>query len=252
MVNEKIVVQSIEKLQPNIYLLKAFAPQIASKVKPSQFCNIKVNGTNFPLLRRPFSVCDVEGDSIYFMFDVHGEGTRILSGKKEGDKLEVLGPLGNGFSYSTDFDKAIIVAGGIGVAPFPYLTRKLKGKVDILTFLGGRNKEYLVKYGLENVLMATDDGSEGCKGTVVDLLEKEKEKFVNDKSVIFACGPTVMLKAVQKFAIENDVECQLSTESAMACGFGICQGCPVHSKEEDKYLLVCKDGPVFAAKEIEL
>lgn len=252
MVNEKIVVQSLEKLQPNIYLLKALAPQIASKVKPSQFCNIKVSETAFPLLRRPFSVCDVDGDSIYFMFDVHGEGTRILSEQKEGDELEVLGPLGNGFNYNKNFDKAVIVAGGIGVATFPYLTRELKGKVDIITFLGGRNKEYLVKYGLENVLTATDDGSEGYKGTVVDLLEKEKDKFINEKSILFGCGPTPMLKALQRFAIDNDLECQLSTESAMACGFGICQGCPVHSAKEDKYKLVCKDGPVFEAKEVEL
>jgi len=252
LVNEKIVVQSLEKLQPNIYLLKAFAPQIASKVKPSQFCNIKVSETDFPLLRRPFSVCDVNGDYIYFMFDVHGEGTRILSEQVKGDELEVLGPLGNGFNYSKDFGKAVIVAGGIGVAPFPYLTRQLKGKVEITTFLGGRNKDSIVKYGLENVNIATDDGSEGYHGTIIDLLENKKEKLLDEKNVIFGCGPTPMLKALQKFAIENKIECQLSTESAMACGFGICQGCPVHSKEEDKYLLVCKDGPVFEAKEIEL
>lgn len=252
MINEKIVVQSLRKLQPNIYLLKAFAPQIASRIKPSQFCNIKVSETNFPLLRRPFSVCDVDRDSIFFMFDVHGEGTRILSEQKEGDELEVLGPLGHGFNYNKDFNKAVIVAGGLGAAPFPYLTKDLKDKVEILSFVGGRNNEYVVKYGLRNVEVATDDGSEGFKGTVIGLLEQQKEKFINDEAIIFACGPTPMLKALQNFAIENNVECQLSTECAMACGFGICQGCPVHSAEEDKYKLVCKDGPVFEAKEIEL
>lgn len=232
--------------------MKAIAPGIASQIKPSQFCNIKVSENDFPLLRRPFSVCNVEGDSIYFMFDVHGEGTRLLSIKKPGDTLEVLGPLGNGFNFQKNFNKAVIVAGGLGVAPFPYLTKMLDSKVEILSFVGGRNSEYVVKYGLKAVQVATDDGSEGFNGTVIQLLENEKEKYIHDKSIIFGCGPTPMLKALQKFAIDNNIECQISTECAMACGFGICQGCPVHSSGEDKYLLVCKDGPVFEAKEIDL
>lgn len=252
MVNEKIIVQSLEKLQPNIYLLKAKAPIIASQIKPSQFCNIKVSDNDFPLLRRPFSVCDVEGDSIYFMFDVHGEGTKILSIKKIGDIIEVLGPLGNGFNYDKDFKKALIVAGGLGVAPFPFLTKQLSDKVEIVSLVGGRNPDYVVKYGLKNVSVATDDGSEGYKGTVLDLLEANKESLITDGTIIFSCGPTPMLKAIQIFAGQNNIECQLSTECAMACGFGICQGCPVHSSTEDKYLLVCKDGPVFDSKEIML
>lgn len=252
MVNEKIIVQTLEKLQPNIYLLKAKAPIIASQVEPSQFCNIKVNDNDFPLLRRPFSVCDVEGDSIYFMFDVHGEGTKILSTKKVGDIIEVLGPLGNGFNYDKDFKKALIVTGGLGVAPFPFLTKQLSDKVEIVSLVGGRNQDYVVKYGLKNVSVATDDGSEGYKGTVLDLLEADKESLITDSTIIFSCGPTPMLKALQIFAGQNNVECQLSTECAMACGFGICQGCPVHSSTEDKYLLVCKDGPVFDSKEIML
>jgi dihydroorotate dehydrogenase electron transfer subunit len=252
LVNEKIVVQSLEKLQPNIYLMKALAPQIASQVMPSQFCNIKVSDTDFPLLRRPFSVCDIEGDSIFFMFDVHGEGTRILSEKITGDKIEVLGPLGNGFNYEKDFDNAVIIAGGLGVAPFPYLTKKLKDKVKIISFVGGRSKEYVVKYGLQNVQVATDDGSEGYHGNVIDLVKHKMSEFSNGKTILFGCGPTPMLKALQEFAIENNFECQLSTETAMACGFGICQGCPVQSANEDKYLLVCKDGPVFEARDIKL
>lgn len=252
MVNEEIVVQSLEKLQPNIYLMKALAPQIASKVKPSQFCNIKVSDYDFPLLRRPFSVCDVEGDSIFFMFDVHGEGTRLLSEKNKGDKIEIIGPLGNGFIYEKDFDNAVIVAGGLGAAPFPYLTKKLKSKVEIFSFVGGRSKKYVVKYGLQNVQVATDDGTEGYYGTVIDLLKHKMSEFNIGKTILFGCGPTPMLKALQEFAIENEFECQLSTETAMACGFGICQGCPVHSAKEDKYLLVCKDGPVFEARDIKL
>ncbi len=251
MINEKIIVQSVEKLQPNIYLMKALAPHIASEIKPSQFCNIKVSDSVFPLLRRPFSVCDVDGDYIFFMFDVHGQGTKILSEKKTNDFLEVLGPLGNGFDYSKHFKKAIIVAGGLGVAPFPYLTKELQNK-EIVTYVGGRNKGYVVDYGLKNVRAATDDGSYGFNGNIVQLLETEKEKVITNESIIFACGPTPMLKAVQRFAKANNIEAQISTECAMACGFGICQGCPVQSAKEDKYVLVCKDGPVFESSEIEL
>lgn len=251
MVNEKIIVKSVENLQPNIYLLKAEAPQIASQVKPSQFCNIKVSETHFPLLRRPFSVCDVEGDHIYFMFDVHGMGTKILSEKKPGDVLEVLGPLGNGFDLTSAFSRAIILAGGLGVAPFPLLTKAL-GDKEVYSFVGGRNKGYVVDYGLKNTTFATDDGSFGYHGNVLQLLESEKDVIINDSTVIFACGPTPMLKAVQQFARENNAPAQISTECVMACGFGICQGCPVHSSTEDKYLLVCKDGPVFDSGDIEL
>ncbi|WKZ71192.1 MAG: dihydroorotate dehydrogenase electron transfer subunit [Melioribacteraceae bacterium] len=252
MVNEKIVIQSVEKLQPSIYLLKAFAPIIASQIKPSQFCNIKVSENEFPLLRRPFSVCDVDGDSIHFMFDVHGEGTRILSEKIKGDKLEVLGPLGNGFNYNKNFKRAIFVAGGLGVAPFPYLTKVLQEKIEIITLIGARNSDFIIEHGLININIATDDGSVGFHGNVVELLNSHKEKFINEETVVFACGPTPMLKSLQQFSIENNVECQISTECAMACGFGICQGCPVHSADEDKNLLVCKDGPVFDAKDIKL
>lgn len=251
MINEKIIVKSVEKLHPNIYLLKAHAPQIASQIKPSQFCNVKVSENSFPLLRRPFSVCDVEGEDIFFMFDVHGEGTRILSEKNENDSLEILGPLGNGFDYKKEFERAIIVAGGLGAAPFPFLTKHLKGK-EIYSFVGGRNKGYVIEYGMQNVYPATDDGSYGFHGNVVQLLESEMENVINEKSIIFACGPTTMLKSVQKFALRNNIEAQISTECAMACGFGICQGCPVHSAKEDKYLLVCKDGPVFEAGEVQL
>ena len=251
MINEKIIVKSVEKLQPNIYLLKANAPHIAPQIKPSQFCNIKVSENSFPLLRRPFSVCDVEGEDIFFMFDVHGEGTRILSEKNGNDTLEVLGPLGNGFDYKKDFERAIIIAGGLGAAPFPFLTKQLKGK-EIYSFVGGRNKGYVVEYGLQNVYPATDDGSYGFHGNVVQLLESERDTVINEKSIIFACGPTPMLKSVQQFAVNNNIEAQLSTECAMACGFGICQGCPVHSAKEDKYLLVCKDGPVFEAGDVQL
>lgn len=245
-------VESNIQIGKNTYLIKVYAPVLASEIKPGQFCNIKVSDTSYPLLRRPFSICDVEGDFIFFMFDVHGEGTKILAEKKKGDKLDILGPLGNGFTLDGDFQIAVIVAGGIGVAPFPYFIRLLKNKKNVISYLGGKSKDNVITYGIGSTIISTDDGSEGYKGTVIDLLENEKEKFAVGRIKIFGCGPNPMLRSLREFCIINNLECEVSTEAAMACGFGICQGCPVSSSEKDKYHLVCKDGPVFNIKDIEL
>lgn len=245
-------VVEVKKLSKSIYFLSAYAPQIASKIKPGQFCNIKVSNNTFPLLRRPFSISDVIDDKIFFMFDLHGEGTKILSEKKDGDFLDILGPLGNGFSIKNNFAKYLLVAGGLGVAPFPYLIKSL-GKINYECFEGARNKNLLTDYGLSNIHIATDDGSKGMKGTVIDLLRKHQSEFLNQNVKMLACGPTPMLRAIKNYCNENNIDCDVSTESAMACGFGICQGCPVpKSNDEGNYLLVCKDGPVFNINEIEL
>lgn len=253
MFTSKVPVESVEKIQDNIFILRAFSPEIAKAIKPGQFCNIKVSETDFPLLRRPFSICDVDGDYISFMFNKHGEGTRILSEKKKGDTIDILAPLGNGFTINDDFQIAIMIGGGLGAAPFPYLTRMIKNK-EIVTLIGGRNQKDVTDWGLQNVHFSTDDGSLGFNGNVVELLKSKISEFENKKIKIFSCGPTPMLKALQKYAVDNNLKCEISTECAMACGFGICQGCPIDSSEQgkDKYYLVCKDGPVFDAEAIVL
>ncbi len=250
MLTERSEVQSVKKISKNIYLIKIHSPGIAESGKPGQFCNIKVSTTNFPLLRRPFSICRIKGESVYFMFDTHGEGTHILSCKKKGDILDILGPLGNGFNLNVEFDTAVIVAGGIGAAPFAFLMDKMGRKKEVFSFVGGRSEENLITYGMKNTFLSTDDGSSGFKGNVVQLVEKTKNKFDGKKIQFFACGPNVMLKSLKEFCIKNNYECQISTESAMACGFGICQGCPIPSANEEKYYLICKDGPVFNAKDV--
>lgn len=249
---EKSFVESVEKINDEIFLMKVFSPAIAYTAKPGQFCNIKVSENDFPLLRRPFSVCNVEGDYLFFLFDIHGEGTKILSAKKNGDTVELLGPLGNGFIYDAEYDTALIVAGGLGTAPFPFLITHLPEDKNVICLVGGRTKKKLVTYGLKNIAIATDDGSEGFKGTVIELLEDEIANISKKRFRIFACGPNSMLKALQKYTIENNIECQISIECAMACGFGICQGCPVDSASGVSYLLVCKDGPVFNANVVKL
>ncbi|NWG27460.1 MAG: dihydroorotate dehydrogenase electron transfer subunit [Ignavibacteriaceae bacterium] len=243
--------EEILEINHHIYLLKIFSPELTSVIKPGQFLNIRVSERVFPLLRRPFSICDVEGDHLFLMFNIMGEGTNILAHKPIGSDIDILGPLGNGFNLDSDYETAVIVAGGLGAAPFPFVTRKLREKKKIISFIGGRTKDDVITYNLVNVKEASDDGSRGFKGNVVQLLEQNLKQLQSQKIKIFACGPTAMLRALKDFCLKNDFECEVSTECAMACGFGICQGCPIVSTtDKDKYLLVCKDGPVFNIKDV--
>ncbi len=252
MIEKNGIVEEVTEIQPGIFILKVKSFQIASVAKPGQFCNIKVNNSLTPFLRRPFSICDVEEDVISFQFNLVGEGTKVLSTKEKGDLLNIIGPLGIGFNYSENFENAIIVAGGIGAAPFPFLISNLANNVNVSSFIGGKSKKDLIKYKLKNIVVSTDDGSEGFNGNVVQLLESEIHKYDKSKTKIFACGPNAMLRALSKFTIEKGFNCEISTESVMACGFGICQGCNIEGVNSDRFLLVCKDGPVFKAEDVKL
>lgn len=251
MLIENALLESKKQLGERIYRIKMYSPQIAKLVTPGQFCNIKVSESDFPLLRRPFSVSNVDGDYIYFLFDIHGEGTKILSQKEKGNVLDILGPLGNGFNYSGDYKTAIFVAGGLGAAPFPILAKYLNDKA-IISFIGARNKNLIIQEDMPNPQIATDDGSLGFKGNVVELLSNYIALNNLKEFRIFSCGPNPMLKALQVLSKEKNYDCQISVECAMACGFGICQGCPIETSDGEGYKLVCKDGPVFNAMEVKL
>ncbi|RPI63424.1 MAG: dihydroorotate dehydrogenase electron transfer subunit [Ignavibacteriales bacterium] len=240
-----------KQVHENIYIQKIHSPEIARLIKPGQFLNIRVSENTFPLLRRPFSICDVDGENISLMFNILGEGTRILSHKHPGDFVDILGPLGNGFNLDGEYKTAIIVAGGLGAAPFPFLTRKIINNKKIISFVGGRTKQDVITYGLENLVLSSDDGSVGFTGNVVQSLENNLDKIEIASSKVFACGPNAMLRVLKDFCLKHNIDCEVSTECAMACGFGICQGCPIEStSNSDKYLLVCKDGPVFNVKDV--
>ena len=248
-VNSPVV--ETKQVHENIFIQKIHAPEIARLIKPGQFLNIRVSENTFPLLRRPFSVCDVEGENIFLMFNILGEGTKILSHKHKGDLIDILGPLGNGFNLEGDYKTAIIVAGGLGAAPFPYVTREIKNQKSIMSFVGGRTKQDVISYGMENLILSSDDGSIGYKGNVVQSLENNLDKIDIASSKVFACGPNAMLRVLKDFCLKHNLDCEVSTECAMACGFGICQGCPIESTyDPNKYLLVCKDGPVFNIKDV--
>jgi len=246
----KVTLTALKQIEERVFLLKCHSPVLSKSFKPGQFANIKINDGMYPLLRRPFSISDVEGDEISFMVAVHGEGTATLCGKKPGDLLDLIAPLGNGFNIGDEYDLHIILAGGIGAAPFPLLTRKLANRKTI-TYTGGKSAKEVINYGLNDPRIATDDGSRGFKGNVVEYFKSELNDYRNLKIKVYACGPNPMLRAVKNLLENEGIDGEISTESAMACGFGICQGCPVEKSVDDgRYLLICKDGPVFNAREV--
>jgi len=248
-------VMSCEEVAEKTYLLRFISSEIAASVRPGQFVNVQAAEINQgPLLRRPFSISRIDGDSVDILFHVIGAGTDLLSKKHEGDDLNIIGPLGRSFHVDAEYDNAFIVAGGIGIAPFPLLTSDLqKRNKHIETFLGFRNSGMVITSHLNNVHIATDDGSQGFNGNVLQLFESYINKNKFGKAKIFACGPTVMLKALTHFAHNQNICCELSLEGQMACGIGICQGCAVErNNSTEKYALVCKDGPTFLSTEVNL
>lgn len=233
--------------------------------KPGQFVMLRFPGQTTPFLRRPFSIHRLISDDgqmigIEILYKVVGEGTRKLSEIQTGDRVDIFGPLGNSFTVSDHYKVIYIVAGGIGVAPMVFLAAYLRskgfdtGKCEV--FLGGRSKEDLLcrdaflNMGLK-VHVTTDDGSEGDQCLITHPLEIVATESPPD--VIYACGPLGMLKCVEGIAEKLSVTCQVSIETAMACGMGACLGCAVEKKgSEDGYLHACLDGPVFDIRRIKL
>ncbi len=248
-------VVSNEQLTPTINVITLQAPEIASRFRAGQFMEIRVSESLFPLLRRPFSIHRVVGEQIEIMSKIVGIGTKILYNVKAGEKLQTLAPLGNTFGYDKDdFDLGILISGGIGVAPMALLeeTLRYKGK-DVLNLVGARTAEELVTRHLTNVHLATDDGTAGFKGNVVSLFAKLLPSLQGKRLRVFACGPNPMLNALCKFCTTHQIPCEVSLESMMGCGIGICYGCPVRIRGSDGVIhnkLLCQYGSVIDASEI--
>ncbi len=246
-------VHHIKRVTQDIFVLSIVAPEVARSVRPGQFLNIRIDDGLSPLLRRPFSVHRVEEDRVEILFDVVGKGTGILSRRRPGDSVDILGPLGTPFSTdANNFSTALLVAGGLGVAPLPLTTEfLLRSGKSVVTMLGARTSTLLVDAHLRNVSAATDDGTKGFEGTVVDLLKTTMGRQEYPSPKIFGCGPMPMLRTLSAFSEERGIPAEVSLEGPMACGIGICQGCPVELRGEQKsYGLMCKDGPVFDVRKI--
>lgn len=262
-VNIKAKLLEKKQLKEDIYQFRVQAQAIAKEAKPGNFIEIRVTDDVEPFLRRPISIfkIDKEKGELEFIFQVKGKGTKLLAQKEVGQEIEILGPLGYGTFEVKDYSKVAIIGGGIGVFPLYELARELKAdtKTQINTYLGFRNKDYVVteaefKKVSDKLVITTDDGSYGVSGFAINELKKDMEQENIEK--IFACGPLPMLKAVQALAIEKNIFCQISLEEKMACGVGVCLGCAVKTaaspKEAPEYWHVCKAGPVFEAKDVEI
>lgn len=236
----------------DIFRMVVNAPEICAASQPGQFVEVKTGRADSPLLRRPISIADVEGDKLTIIYRIVGEGTKWLSECKTDEIVNVMGPLGKGFDL--DAKKPLLTGGGIGIAPMIFLARAICESKPTLLLAARYDADVvfwqeLFKEYCPSVHITTDDGSLGTKGNVMALLPElcEKEKF--DR--VYACGPTPMLKAIATHALDKDIPCQLSLESHMACGLGVCLACSCNSADKSKRLKICQNGPVFSAGEVE-
>lgn len=245
-------VVSQEKLTADICSMWIQADTIAAQAKPGQFISVYTKDPS-RLLPRPISLCEVDREQgrLRIVYRIVGAGTEEFSGYRAGDDITVMGPLGNGFTLKDK--KAFLIGGGIGIPPMLELAKQLDCEKQMV--LGYRDelflKEEFEPYG--SVYVATEDGSAGTKGNVMDAIRANGLTA----DVIYACGPTPMLRALKAYAEENGIECWLSLEEKMACGIGACLACVCKSRDVDPHTHVhnkriCKDGPVFLAQEVEL
>ncbi len=250
------VLDNIE-LAPHYYRLSLHCPPLAHSVKPGQFVMLKVSQAYDPLLRRPFSIHRVDGELVQILYQVVGKGTKLMSQLRPGEALDVLGPLGNGFGLQAGIKQAILVGGGVGVAPLLFWAQELgRQKIKLLVFVGGKNRVDLLALDDFRQLgarlyLATEDGTAGYSGRVTDIVADYLSSGESTAATaVFACGPKGMLAHIAGLAERYVLPCQLSLDVVMACGVGACMGCVVKSSHAGDYIRVCKEGPVFEAARI--
>ena len=251
---EKVQVLSTAKLAEGIYEMW-LKTDMAQERGAGRFIALYPKN-KATLLPRPISICerDAERGALRIVYRVAGEGTKEFSTYRKGDTAEMLGVLGNGYPLKEAEGKtALLMGGGIGIPPMVQLAKELDCQVQIIA--GYRDEQFLTEElgGNGALYIATEDGSAGTKGNVLDAVRENGLTA----DIIYACGPRPMLRAVKEYAAENDIECYLSMEERMACGIGACLACVCQSVEVDGHTHVhnkriCKDGPVFLSTEVEL
>ena len=262
MVEETISLDRNEQIGKDIWRMEFRSTPLASLAKPGQFLMIHLgNRTRDPLLRRPFSIHGILDDHrVMVLYRIIGAGTSLLSTLKHGDTISAIGPLGNSFPFPVPGEEAVLVAGGMGIAPLYFLAQELQRKQGTTTtlLLGFSSSQEVVccdeikDLGV-HLSLATEDGSRGSKGLVTDLLDQHLSHGLAAKPIIYACGPAPMLKKVALQAAASQLMCSVSLEGHMACGLGICLGCAVKASHNlaTAYHYVCRDGPVFQAETID-
>lgn len=251
-IRKKVEIIENSKITGDVYSMWLHEPELAKDAKPGQFVSLycKEEGR---LLPRPISLCEINKEKglIRLVYRTMGQGTKEFAKMEAKDFIEVMGPLGNGFTL--EGKKALIIGGGIGIPPMLELAKQLNCEKQIV--LGYRDLTFLEEefepFG--KVVVSTEDGSRGTRGNVIDAIKEHK--LMAD--VIFACGPTPMLRGIKAYAAEHGIRAQLSLEERMACGVGACLACVCKTTETDhhsnvKNKRICKDGPVFYAEEVEM
>ncbi len=244
-----------QEIAPGIYSLWLETEKIAGEARPGQFVSVYCHEES-RLLPRPISICEIDKEkkALRLVYRAAGAGTTEFSGYGPGETLRLVGPLGNGFPLEKGYQKVFLIGGGIGVPPMVELSKQLPGEKLVIS--GYRDEHLFLTEELGRhaaLYVATEDGSVGTKGNVLDAIRANGLTA----DAIFACGPAPMLRALKAYAAEQGMDCYLSMEERMACGIGACLACVCKSKDIDahtnvKNKRICKDGPVFAADEIEI
>lgn len=254
---ETVTVVSQEQLADGIFSMW-IQTEAAKTASPGQFISMYTNDGS-KLLPRPISICEIDTETsklrVVYRVTAEKTGTEQFSKMKAGDTLPIIGPLGNGFPLEAGKGKrAFLIGGGIGVPPILELAKQLDCEKQII--MGYRDADTFLKEQFEEngtVYISTEDGSVGTKGNVMDAIRENGL----EADIIYACGPTPMLRAIKQYAEEQGIECYISLEERMACGIGACLACVCQSKEKDHHSNVnnkriCKDGPVFLSTEVEI
>ena len=258
MLEQTVQIVSNERDTDLYFRLVLKAPKVAPLIQPGQFAHVRILPMQDALLRRPFSIFQVEGDTFSILYKAVGKGTRVLSQMRSGEELSVIAPLGHGFTVpKAGGETPLLVAGGYGMAAMFLLAQRSPQKG--IVFVGGRRRiDILCEKEFQeigwDVRVATEDGSHGEMGLVTQPLVAELQRPKSDvrKVKIFACGPTPMLRAVGKIADELNVPAELSMDEHMCCGVGVCLTCVVKVKSGDgwQYQRTCTEGPVFDSREV--
>lgn len=269
MVQERAPVVAHRRIARDHYLLRLESGRAARRAKPGQFVHVLCEGEargQSPLLRRPLSLFDADPrrGTIDFIYKVVGLGTEVLAQIRPGAKVDFIGPLGHPFDLATDAKQIYLMGGGVGIPPLYLLAKSIPKGRSIEVFLGARTKNWVIcaadfrKLGLP-VHIATDDGTRGYRGSVVDLLAKQPVMLSLSKDergpILYLCGPTPMMAAAARLARELGIPAQVSLEERMGCAMGVCMGCVVEVNSQPagthaRFQRVCTEGPVFPAEEV--
>ncbi len=245
---DNFVVSEKKFLNSSFFKLKLKSKKTLPEINPGQFVEVQVNSDSKVLLRRPISINDVDSQTneISLIIQTVGQGTKELAKINEGEEINLVYPLGNGFNI--EGEDPLLVGGGVGIAPLLYLAKNFHAKgIKPKVLLGFRSQEQMIdlkeyeKYA--DVYISTQDGSVGSKGLVT-----ENEIFTQSYDTIYTCGPTPMMKAISDYSLKNNIKCYASLENKMACGIGACLCCVQNTTEGHK--CTCTEGPVFNVKDI--